>query len=433
VRDHLEQTNRKLIAELIEIESGKNPDRPKLAEALRLCRLTGSKLIVARLDRLAQNVAFVSRLMEAGTEFEAVDFPQANRLTVHILAAVAEYEARLISERVRAGLAAAKAHGVKLGGRTLTSGSPAALAKARQVILERSAARTADLAPVIAEIRAAGLVSAIAIARQLNARGIRAARADQWTPAAAAQVLSRLGLLLSVSESRQAQRAAKQTWISTLAPVLADIRRSGHKTLASIACELNAKRVPTRRGGPWTPSLVQRALSCLPKDQSSYLTRNELALRLRPVIEEIYAAGKTGAYSIASVLNARGIPGLHRGLWRTPHVHKLLDRLSMVAKRKVMADWLPSVAPVIANIRAAGHVSWSAMAGELNARGVRAFMGGRWGRRKVGWVLERMRSYKINYEPQEDAMVRRRKRKPRSRTEPVRRDRSRAAARNSPR
>jgi hypothetical protein len=230
-------------------------------------------------------------------------------------------------------------------------------------------------------------------------------------------VLSRLSLLLSVSESRQVQRAAKQTWIASLAPVLAVIRRSGHKTLASIACELNAKGVPTRRGGPWTPSLMQRVLSCLPKDQTSYLTRNELALRLRPVIEEIYATGKTGAYSIASELNARGIPGLHRGLWRTPHVHKLLDRLSMVAKRKVMADWLPSLAPVIANIRAADYLSWSAMAGELNARGVRA-LGGRWNRRKVGWVLERMRSYNINYEPQKDAMMRRRKRKPRSRTKP---------------
>jgi DNA invertase Pin-like site-specific DNA recombinase len=138
VRDHLDRTRRKLIAELVEIESGKNPDRPKLAEALKLCRLTGAKLIVARLDRLARNVAFVSRLMEAGADFEAVDFPQANRFTVHILAAVAEYEARLISERTRAGLAAAKARGVKLGGRRATSGNPAGLAKARQITWAKS-------------------------------------------------------------------------------------------------------------------------------------------------------------------------------------------------------------------------------------------------------------------------------------------------------
>src|SRR3984957_4593965 len=166
VRDHLDRTNRKLVAEFVEIESGTNPDRPKLSEALKLCRLTRSKLIVARLDRLARNVAFVSRLMEAGVDFEAVDFPQANRLTVHILAAVAEYEARLISERLKAALAAAKARGVKLGARFPTSGNPAGLAKARQVLSERSAARTADLAPVIAELRAAGFVSSIAIARQ---------------------------------------------------------------------------------------------------------------------------------------------------------------------------------------------------------------------------------------------------------------------------
>jgi DNA invertase Pin-like site-specific DNA recombinase len=129
VRGHLDRTNRKLVAEFVEIESGRNPDRPKLSEALKQCRLTRSKLIVARLDRLARNVAFVSRLMEAGVDFEAVDCPQANRLTVHILAAVAEYETRLISERIKAALAAAKARGVKLG-RIHPGGNPAGLVKA---------------------------------------------------------------------------------------------------------------------------------------------------------------------------------------------------------------------------------------------------------------------------------------------------------------
>jgi DNA invertase Pin-like site-specific DNA recombinase len=263
VRDHLDRTSRKLIAELVEVESGKNPDRPKLAEALKLCRLTGSKLIVARLDRLARNVAFVSSLMEAGTDFEAVDFPQANRFTVHILAAVAEYEARLISERMRASLAAAKARGVKLGGRTSTSGNPAGLAKARRLIAAKSAARIADLAPVIAEIRAAGFVSAASVARQLNARGIRAARAGRWTRSTAAFMLSRLSLVLAAAETRQAQRAAKQAWMATLVPVLTDIRQSGHKTLTSIARALNARGVPAYRGGRWIASILQRALMCL--------------------------------------------------------------------------------------------------------------------------------------------------------------------------
>jgi Resolvase, N terminal domain len=116
VRSYLNGGRWRLDAEVIEIESGKRSDRPKLAEALRLCRLHGAKLIIARLDRLARNVAFVSALMESGVDFVAVDFPQANRLTVHILAAVAEHEAKAISERTKAALAAAKARGKKLGG-----------------------------------------------------------------------------------------------------------------------------------------------------------------------------------------------------------------------------------------------------------------------------------------------------------------------------
>jgi len=405
VRDHLDRTNRKLVAELVEIESGKNPDRPKLAEALKLCRLTRSRLIVARLDRLARNVAFVSRLMETGVDFEAADFPQANRLTIHILAAMAEYESRLISERTKAGLAAAKARGVKLGRRIPTSGNPAGLAKARQVLLEQSAARTADLAPVIAEIRAAGFVSATAVGRQLNARGIRPTHADRWSPSSVRFVLSRLLLGLSASESRQAQRAARQRWIASLAPVISDVRRSGHKSLNSIGRELNARGVSTFRGGRWNASIVQKALNCLPKDQSQsiYLTRKEFASRLRPVIEEIQAAGKTGAYSIASALNARGIPGLKGGLWRRIQVHRLLKRLSMVAKRRMtMAEWLPSLAPFITEVRAAGYLSTAAMARELNARGVRACRGGRWSMRRVRDTLRAMRRYKIDYEPNED-------------------------------
>ena len=107
VREHLNGGNWQLIEEITEVESGKRADRPKLAEALRLCRLRGATLIIAKLDRLARNVAFVSALMDAGVEFEAVDFPQANRLTIHIMAAVAEHEAKAISQRTKAALASA--------------------------------------------------------------------------------------------------------------------------------------------------------------------------------------------------------------------------------------------------------------------------------------------------------------------------------------
>ena len=105
----------RLVAEETEVESGKRTNRPALAKALRLCRIHNATLIIAKLDRLARNVAFISNLMESGVEFTAVDFPQANRLTVHILAAVAEHEATLISARTKAALEAARARGTVLG------------------------------------------------------------------------------------------------------------------------------------------------------------------------------------------------------------------------------------------------------------------------------------------------------------------------------
>ena len=88
-----------LVSEIVEVESGKRADRPELAKALSLCRLHRATLLVAKLDRLARNVAFISALMESGVKFVAVDLPQANELTVHIMASMAEYEAKAISAR----------------------------------------------------------------------------------------------------------------------------------------------------------------------------------------------------------------------------------------------------------------------------------------------------------------------------------------------
>jgi DNA invertase Pin-like site-specific DNA recombinase len=173
-----------LVAEVVEVESGKRNDRPKLAQALRLCRVHKATLVIAKLDRLARNVAFVSALMEAGVDFVAVDFPQANRLTVHILAAVAEHEAKAISERTKAALAQAKARGVKLGGdhghmpKIALEGYHASLAVRRA----KAEVRAADLLPIIAEIRAGGASSFRAVADGLNARGIPTARGGQWKP-----------------------------------------------------------------------------------------------------------------------------------------------------------------------------------------------------------------------------------------------------------
>jgi DNA invertase Pin-like site-specific DNA recombinase len=192
VRDHLNGGNWRIVAEFVEVESGKRKDRPKLAEALAACRVHGAKLIIAKLDRLARNVAFVSNLMESGVDFEAVDFPQANRLTIHILAAVAEHEARMISERTKAALAAASCRGVKLGGdrgARLTAKARQAGVAARQ---NRANARAADLAPTIKALRAAGVASFRGVADELNQRGIPPASGrGEWQAVQVIRVLER--------------------------------------------------------------------------------------------------------------------------------------------------------------------------------------------------------------------------------------------------
>jgi DNA invertase Pin-like site-specific DNA recombinase len=175
-----------LVQEIVEVESGKRNDRPKIAEALRLCRLHKATLVIAKLYRLARNVHFISSLMESGVDFVACDFPEANRLTVHILAAVAEHEAAMISARTQAALEAARARGVALGG---LRGDPermrgmAAKGTLRSAIVraETVSKRNADLHPVIEELRQKGVASFRALAAQLNELGVAAPRGGRWT------------------------------------------------------------------------------------------------------------------------------------------------------------------------------------------------------------------------------------------------------------
>jgi len=177
-----------LIEEHVEIESGKKADRPKLLAALASCKKHGATLIIAKLDRLARNVAFVSSLMEAGIEFVAVDNPHASKLTIHILCAVAEHEREMISERTKAALAVAKVRGVRLGN---PNGNPRHMAEARHIMQKNAAERASLIHPIISEIQHAGLNSYREIARALNARGISTARGGQWHPASVRSVMVR--------------------------------------------------------------------------------------------------------------------------------------------------------------------------------------------------------------------------------------------------
>jgi DNA invertase Pin-like site-specific DNA recombinase len=181
-----------LISEYTEVESGRKNDRPRLAEALAACRLHRATLIIAKLDRLARNVAFVSNLMESGVEFLATDFPQANRPTIHILAAVAEHEAQMISDRTRAALAAAKARGVRLGGFRNRAGTCNDLVQARAARTDKAVRRASDLRTTILEIQNNGAQSLCALASGLNQRGITAPRGGNWCSAQVKRVLSRL-------------------------------------------------------------------------------------------------------------------------------------------------------------------------------------------------------------------------------------------------
>ena len=112
---HNHVKNQPILAEYIETESGKKSNRPQLLAALAMCRKTNSILIVAKLDRLSRNVAFTSKLLESDVEIVFCDFPQANRLILHIISSIAEYEAGLISQRTKQSLQAKKVRGVQLG------------------------------------------------------------------------------------------------------------------------------------------------------------------------------------------------------------------------------------------------------------------------------------------------------------------------------
>jgi len=166
-----------LVDEFTEVESGKRSDRPELEKALAACKRLKAKLVIAKLDRLSRNLAFIAALMESGVEFVAVDIPHANKLTIHILAAVAQHEREMISERTRAALAAAKKRGQRLGNPSI-----AEAAKLGRAALKANARRFAiNVRPIIDEIIRAGATSHNAIAAKLNERNVRTARGGTWT------------------------------------------------------------------------------------------------------------------------------------------------------------------------------------------------------------------------------------------------------------
>ena len=202
VTDYSRQEAAKVLAEYKEVETGKRADRPELEKAIANAKRARATLVVAKLDRLARNVAFTSALMESGVDFVACDNPNANRLTIHILAAVAEDEARRISERTKVALAAAKRRGTKLGAanrkcRNLTNAARQngnrAAAKA---VKQRADEAYVDLRDFLSALRPA--FSYQQIADILNMRGERTRRGKPWTDVAVFRACQRLGVVASI-------------------------------------------------------------------------------------------------------------------------------------------------------------------------------------------------------------------------------------------
>jgi DNA invertase Pin-like site-specific DNA recombinase len=160
-------------SEYIEVESGRKANRPRLKAAQEECRERQATLVIAKLDRLARNVHFISGLMESKVDFVAVDMPQANRLTVHILAAVAEHEREAISQRTKAALAQAKGRGTTLG--NPRAAEAAVLARAA-IVLQKPPPKVIALI----EERRAGGASLREIAAELNQLGSRTPRGKKW-------------------------------------------------------------------------------------------------------------------------------------------------------------------------------------------------------------------------------------------------------------
>ncbi len=183
VAQYLRSTEGNLINDFVEIESGKKYNRPQLLAAIKECKSRKAILIIAKLDRLARNVHFISGLMESKVEFVAVDNPHANRLMLHLLAAFAEHEREQISQRTKEAMQAARRRGVRLGvnGHRLAEQNKS---RAREF--------AQSLKSVIQDIQEDGLTLLQDIADELNNRNIQTARGGIWYPTSVARVMKYL-------------------------------------------------------------------------------------------------------------------------------------------------------------------------------------------------------------------------------------------------
>lgn len=194
VEQYAQSVHGKVLAAFTEVESGKRDDRPELAKAMHLAGVTGATLVIAKLDRLSRDAAFLLTLQKSGVRFVAADIPNADATTVGILAVIAQTEREAISKRTKAALQAAKARGVKLGN---PNGAEALrrAGKGNAAAVKAASAKAADHAarvlPVLNELRADGVDTLAALAAALNARGVLTPQGKRWHKSSVRNLLAR--------------------------------------------------------------------------------------------------------------------------------------------------------------------------------------------------------------------------------------------------
>jgi len=190
------QRHAKVVETFTEIESGKVNARPELLKALHLAKVTGATLVIAKLDRLSRNAAFLLTLRDSGVRFVAADMPDANDLTVGIMALVAQQEREAISKRTKEALGAAKARGVRLGnpnGATALRRAGQGNSASVRAIQAHADDHALNLQPVITALAAEGITSLGTVADALNERGMLTPRGGRWHKSSVRNLLDRLG------------------------------------------------------------------------------------------------------------------------------------------------------------------------------------------------------------------------------------------------
>jgi DNA invertase Pin-like site-specific DNA recombinase len=346
---YAQQTGSLVVATYNEVETGRRPtleNRPELVRALAHARRSGALLVIARLDRLARNVFITAQLLESGVDFVATDNPHANRFTIHILAAMAEHESRLISERIRAAFQAARARGVVFKAGVFPPGAAEkGTACATVAIRQRTIATYADIIPTIVTMRRSGM-SCREVAAALNKMGHRNQRHNPWTGGN----------------------------VHTL------LKREGYPELAKLRARLN------RPIEGLEPVFATR-------------TRSKEAYReMMPAVRSLYDRGYTTRH-IADYLNERGHRTVRWGLWTTQgvlgllrlfqipitprdarkvaEIRKLAIRKSLASRRRRTTSAYAKARPLAARLRKRGW-TYQEIARELSERGLDCPRGGIW-------------------------------------------------------